>query len=125
MFNVNGEALLLPDVPSVLNFDADSDFPASTDPVVLEKFRTSRFWGRLYLDGWPTPVQYLRAHVGDAPPKGRHRFVLAEPSHACQPLTNQNLGEQPSPYRVPHEDVSFRFPGLHIDLLAEPRPNLC
>ena len=41
------------------------------------------FWGRLYLDGFPFPMQYFRAHFGLAPPKGKLDFILADPIEMC------------------------------------------
>ena len=39
-------------------------------------------WGRLYIDGWPQTVQYLRAHFGDPPPKGMVRPAAPLDTHA-------------------------------------------
>jgi hypothetical protein len=36
-------------------------------------------WGRLYIDGWPQTIQFLRAHFGEPPPEGPRRFVIADP----------------------------------------------
>jgi hypothetical protein len=73
---------------SNLDFTADST-PASEDDIEGQKaLRESRFWGRLYIDGWPQPIQYFRAHFGSVPPTGRKRFIFAEPRDACEALTN-------------------------------------
>jgi hypothetical protein len=32
------------------------------------KLRANRFWGRLYIDGWPQTIQFFRAHFGIEPP---------------------------------------------------------
>lgn len=53
--------------------------------------RSTRFWGRLYIDGWPQTIQFFRAHFGIEPPFGRKRFVFAEPRDACTELENANL----------------------------------
>lgn len=73
---------------SNLDFTADST-PAAEDDLEGQKtLRDSRFWGRLYIDGWPQPIQYFRAHFGSTPPVGRKRFIFAEPRDACEPMTN-------------------------------------
>ena len=35
------------------------------------RLRSTRFWGRLYLDGWPQTIQFFRAHFGIEPPFGK------------------------------------------------------
>jgi len=38
--------------------------------------RDGRYWGRLYIEGWPSPIQYFKAHFGlSSPPIGIDRFV--------------------------------------------------
>lgn len=82
------EWLALPEVFSVLDFAA-ANAPAAEDDIEgQESLRASRFWGRLYIDGWPQSVQFFRAHFGKEPPLGRKRFVFAEPRDACTELTN-------------------------------------
>jgi hypothetical protein len=91
MFKAGDEWLALPEVFSNLNFDADNS-PASEDDIEGQlSLRASRFWGRLYIDGWPQTVQFFRAHFGIEPPFGRKRFVFAEPRDACEELTNLKL----------------------------------
>ena len=34
------------------------------------RLRSTRFWGRLYIDGWPQTIQFFRAHFGIEPPFG-------------------------------------------------------
>ncbi len=92
MFKVPGqdgeEWLALPEVMSNLDFFADSA-PASEEDLEGQlRLRDSRFWGRLYIDGWPQTIQFFRAHFGTSPPMGHKRFVFAEPRDACGPLTN-------------------------------------
>lgn len=88
MFKVGEEWLSLPEVFSNLDFTADST-PAHEDDLEGQyRLRASRFWGRIYIDGWPQTIQYFRAHFGIEPPLGRKRFVFAEPRDACQDLQN-------------------------------------
>jgi hypothetical protein len=88
LFKAGDEWLALPEVFSNLDFSADNT-PASEEDIEGQmKLRGNRFWGRLYLDGWPQPIQYFRAHFGIAPPMGRKRFVFAEPRDACSDLEN-------------------------------------
>jgi hypothetical protein len=82
------EWLALPEVFSVLDFAADNAPAAEADLEGQESLRASRFWGRLYIDGWPQSVQFFRAHFGKEPPQGRKRFVFAEPRDACSELSN-------------------------------------
>jgi len=93
MFKVPGqegdeEWAMLPEVMSKLDFFADSA-PASEEDLEGQiGLRDTRFWGRLYIEGWPQTIQFFRAHFGGSPPIGRKRFVFAEPRDACSPLTN-------------------------------------
>jgi hypothetical protein len=88
MFKAGDEWLALPEVFSNLDFAADST-PASEEDVDGQiKLRATRFWGRLYIDGWPQTIQFFRAHFGIEPPMGRKTFVFAEPRDACSELTN-------------------------------------
>lgn len=88
MFKAGDEWLSLPEVFSVLDFAADSS-PAEIDDISgQESLRASRFWGRVYIDGWPQSVQFFRAHFGKEPPMGKKRFVFAEPRDACTDLEN-------------------------------------
>lgn len=58
------EVLLLTDVPSNLDFNANNS-PAAADKFKDQlTLRDTRYWGRLYLNGWPQPIQYLQAHFG-------------------------------------------------------------
>jgi len=67
---------------------ADST-PATEEDVEGQlRLRSTRFWGRLYIDGWPQTIQFFRAHFGIEPPVGRKTFVFAEPRDACSDLTN-------------------------------------
>lgn len=88
MFKVGEEWLSLPEVFSNLDFNADNS-PASEDDIEGQhRLRDTRFWGRLYLDGWPQTIQFFRAHFGVTPPMGKKKFVFAEPRDACEPLVN-------------------------------------
>ena len=91
MFQVGEDWLSLPEVFSNLDFTADSA-PATEEDVEGQlRLRSTRFWGRLYIDGWPQTIQYFRAHFGTVAPMGRKRFVFAEPRDACAELTNAHL----------------------------------
>ncbi len=88
LFKAGDEWLSLPEVFSNLDFQADST-PASEEDVQGQiRLRSTRFWGRLYIDGWPQTIQFFRAHFGIEPPLGRKTFVFAEPRDACSDLTN-------------------------------------
>eukprot|EP00605_Chrysophyceae_sp_TOSAG23-4_P001962 GSChrysophyteH1.ASY1.ANO1.2173.1 assembled CDS len=89
------EWAMLPEVMSNLDFFADSS-PATEDDIEGQKhLRSTRFWGRLYIEGWPQTIQFFRAHFGSEPPMGRKTFVFAEPRDACGDLSNaQHLTEE-------------------------------
>lgn len=88
LFDVGGgELKLLPEVLSDLNFEA-RNFVDSKSDREQKDLRDSRPWGRVYLDGWPAPIQYLRSHFGGPATIGMQRFVLASPLDACEPLRN-------------------------------------
>jgi hypothetical protein len=91
MFQVGDEWLALPEVFSNLDFNADSTPASEADIDGQLKLRSTRFWGRLYIDGWPQTIQFFRAHFGIEPPLGRKTFVFAEPRDACTDLTNAHL----------------------------------
>ena len=79
--------LSLPEVFSKLDFNADST-PAADDDVEGQlKLRNSRYWGRVYIEGFAQPVQYFRAHFGTEPPMGRKHFVFPDARDACKPFT--------------------------------------
>lgn len=60
LFDVGGgELKLLPEVLSDLNFET-RDFKDDGTAAEQKELRDSRPWGRLYIDGWPGPIQYLR-----------------------------------------------------------------
>lgn len=88
VFQVGDDLMALPEVFSVLDFGADGTFAADDDIEGQIRLRDSRYWGRLYLDGWPQSIQYFRAHFGLPPPRGRKRLIFAEPRDACSDLTN-------------------------------------
>lgn len=91
MFKVGDEWLALPEVFSNLDFAADSTPADEGDVEAQIKLRSTRFWGRIHIDGWPQTIQFFRAHFGIEPPMGRKRFVFAEPRDACTDLTNGHL----------------------------------
>jgi hypothetical protein len=94
MFKIGEEWLALPEVFSNLNFAADNT-PAAEDDIEGQlRLRSTRFWGRLYIEGWPQTIQFFRAHFGIEPPIGKKRFVFAEPRDACSDLINGNLISQ-------------------------------
>lgn len=60
LFDVGGgELKLLPEVLSGLSFET-RDFKDEGTAVEQKALRDSRPWGRLHIDGWPAPIQYLR-----------------------------------------------------------------
>lgn len=81
-FKDKQEALLLiPDSYSVLSFDKD---PTDGDDNELPQPTTeSSFWGKLYVEGFSVPIQYFRAHFGQAPPSGVVKLLLASPINLC------------------------------------------
>lgn len=107
MFKVGEEWLSLPEVFSNLDFTADST-PASEDDIEGQiRLRSNRFWGRLYIDGWPQTIQFFRAHFGIEPPLGRKRFVFPEPRDACVELTNKDLITNEHVLLVPRGNCTF------------------
>ncbi len=71
MFKIGEDWLALPEVFSNLDFSADSA-PAKEDDLDGQlRLRSTRFWGRLYIDGWPQTIQFFRAHFGTEPPIGK------------------------------------------------------
>ena len=91
MFKVGEEWMALPEVFSNLDFEADSTPAGEEDIEAQMRLRGTRFWGRIYIDGWPQSIQFFRAHFGFEPPIGRKRFVFSEPRDACEDLTNAHL----------------------------------
>lgn len=88
LFDVGGgEMKLLPEVLSDLNFEV-RDFVDDGSAAEQKELRDSRPWGRLHVDGWPAPIQYLRSHFGGPPVEGMQSLVLASPLDACEPLRN-------------------------------------
>lgn len=88
LFKAGDEWLSLPEVFSNLDFDADSTPAAEDDIPGQMKLRGTRYWGRIYIDGWPQTIQFFRAHFGIEPPFGRKTFVFAEPRDACTEFVN-------------------------------------
>ena len=75
------ELLMLPDRYSVLNFE-------KTDGVEEQELSVeSSWWGRLYVQGFPSPKQYFRAHFGRAPPDGEVKLLLASPLTMCDDIS--------------------------------------
>lgn len=91
MFKVGDEWLALPEVHSVLDFAADTTYAIEEDLEGQLQLRSSRYWGRLYINGWPQSIQFFRAHFGIEPPIGQKTLVFAEPRDACTDLSNANL----------------------------------
>jgi hypothetical protein len=90
-FKIGNEWLALPEVFSNLNFAADNTPAPDHDIEGQMALRSTRFWGRIYIDGWPQTIQFFRAHFGAEPPYGRKIFVFAEPRDACGDLENAKL----------------------------------
>lgn len=91
LFDVGGGKLkLLPEVFSNLGFESH-DFVDDGTLEEQRELRDSRFWGRLYIYGWPAPIQYLRSHFGGPAVEGMRPLVLADPPDACEPLRSVDL----------------------------------
>ncbi|CAM9097696.1 unnamed protein product [Pylaiella littoralis] len=88
LFDVgDGELKLLPEVLSGLSFET-RDFKDDGTAAEQKELRDTRPWGRLHVDGWPAPIQYLRSHFGGPAVEGMRPVVLADPLDACEPLRN-------------------------------------
>mmetsp|Transcript_40750 Transcript_40750/g.49613 ORF Transcript_40750/g.49613 Transcript_40750/m.49613 type:complete len:462 (-) Transcript_40750:79-1464(-) len=77
------EFMKLPDRFSVLDFTSNDDFAASDDVEEEHRQSESAWWGRLYLEGFPRPFQYFRAHFGVPPMNDTAAFVMADPPNMC------------------------------------------
>ena len=86
--NVSDQLPSSPEVLSILDFTADSRPVPEDDLDGQLKLRSTRYWGRLHLDGWPQTIQYFRAHFGIEPPMGRKIFVFPEPRDGCSEIEN-------------------------------------
>ena len=87
-FSVNNEMKLLPEVMSKLTFEV-RDHAAPGDVEAEEALRKNAHWGRLYVEGWPASMQYLRGHFGEHLPVGRLPLVAAEPLDLCSTLSEE------------------------------------
>ena len=87
-FSVNNEMKLLPEVMSKLTFEV-RDHAAPGDVEAEEELRKNAHWGRLYVEGWPASMQYLRGHFGEHLPVGRLPLVAAEPLDLCSALSEE------------------------------------
>lgn len=97
--------LALPEVFSKLDFDADST-PAARDDVPGQlKLRSTRYWGRMYIEGFPQPIQFFRAHFGTEPPIGRKHFVFVEPRDACAPITLPKVVDPATDRVIPADEI--------------------
>jgi len=107
MFKVNDEWLALPEVFSNLDFTA-SNKPASEEDIEGQmRLRSTRFWGRLYIDGWPQTIQFFRAHFGIEPPFGKKRFVFPTPRDACSDIENTDKITEDMVFLVPRGNCTF------------------
>lgn len=80
---VGDETKMLPEVMSKLDFER-KDHARPGDLRAEVALHKRSYWGRLYVDGWPQPIQYLRAHFGEATPSAhRMPIYLSEPWDAC------------------------------------------
>merc|ERR1712216_115979 len=59
------------------------------DVEAEEALRKNAHWGRLYVEGWPASMQYLRGHFGEHLPVGRLPLVAAEPLDLCSALSEE------------------------------------
>ncbi|CAM9573062.1 unnamed protein product [Chrysoparadoxa australica] len=82
LFKIHDEVLMLPDVESVLDFEPAA-FAEAGDTFAEKELRSSRPWGRLYLEGWPNSIQYMRATSGVAPPQEKLTFIRADSPTGC------------------------------------------
>jgi hypothetical protein len=80
LFEVDGELKALPEVASNLNFEK-SPFPTNLEEQLA--IRDAHYWGRMYVEGWPAPIQYFRAHFGTPPPSGAFPLLFAHPPDLC------------------------------------------
>ena len=62
-FQVGDELKMLPEVMSNLNFSPRDHAPPG-DLAAEAAAKELSHWGRLYVDGWPASIQYMRAHFG-------------------------------------------------------------
>ncbi|CAM9357459.1 unnamed protein product, partial [Discosporangium mesarthrocarpum] len=99
VFDVGGELKLLPEVFSDLDF-GPRKFVDNGTPQEQKELRDSRPWGRVYVDGWPAPMQYMRSHFGGPAPGGIRPMILAGPLDACEPLTNSYQTDEVPPVIV-------------------------
>ena len=78
------DVLALPDRFSVLQFDqVEEDFAAERNEGEEQRLSDLSFWGRLYVDGLPHPMQYFRAHFGIQPANSTVTLVWASPANMC------------------------------------------
>mmetsp|Transcript_11546 Transcript_11546/g.10470 ORF Transcript_11546/g.10470 Transcript_11546/m.10470 type:complete len:450 (+) Transcript_11546:13-1362(+) len=88
-FKINDEWVALPEVFSILDFSANSSFPSDDDIEGQQQLRSSRYWGRIYIPGWPQTIQYYRAHFGTRdPPIGLTRLIFPNPRTGCSSFEN-------------------------------------
>lgn len=77
------DVLALPDRFSVLKFDQAEDFAELGNDEEESRRVELSFWGRLYIDGLPYPVQYFRAHFGTTPANDTVSLLIASPANMC------------------------------------------
>lgn len=87
LFDIGGELKLLPEVLSDLSFEPRK-FVDNGTAMEQKELRDSRPWGRVYVEGWPMPIQYMRSHFGGPAPGAMQAMSLAEPLDACEHLRN-------------------------------------
>ena len=80
------QMLMLPDRESVLKFEFIRDFAKPDDVETQLEQRHASWWGRLYVDGFPFSMQYLRGHFGQGPKVGPYTLLLAEPVIMCNTI---------------------------------------
>lgn len=56
------------------------------------RIRESLWYGRLYINGSMTSLEYYRAHFGSTPQLQSAPLVFADPFHGCTPLRNNVTG---------------------------------
>ena len=87
----NDEAPPAPLVSSSVQFPSDGRLRNIHERLLLPRYsvldfesKKESFWGRIYADGFPNPLQYFRANFGRENFRNGTMFVLAEPLTMCE-----------------------------------------
>lgn len=72
------------------------------------RLRSSRTWGRLFLNGTVSPMQYFKGGFGGDVPKKHHRILMADPPNGCSRLANAaDIQSEPTFVVVERGDCQF------------------